>query len=211
MESPIYLCALRGHAGCGAALLRAGGRELFLRAEYHDSWTPLHAAVISRKDEMLSVLLAHGFSSLIDAPNKFGQTPLHIAARLGSAAAAAQLLAAGASIAPRDEHGRTAQKVAERSGHPDVAALISAASAPRGLAAPASAPAAPLDLPAGSSLGSSPKPAKTKRKHKPPKARPAAPSETFVVSSTHSSEPAVVPHATSSTRGHAATRPRAPL
>jgi ankyrin repeat protein len=60
MESPIYLCALRGHAACGAALLQAGGCELFLGASYHDGWTPLHAAVISRKDEMLNVLLANG-------------------------------------------------------------------------------------------------------------------------------------------------------
>jgi len=60
METPLYMAALRGHAGCAAALLVAGGDALFNRAAYHDGWTPLHAAVISRSEPVLRLLLAHG-------------------------------------------------------------------------------------------------------------------------------------------------------
>eukprot|EP00967_Tisochrysis_lutea_P152684 scaffold299708_cov32-Tisochrysis_lutea.AAC.5 len=60
METPIYLCALRGHALCCALLLDAGGDELFLNATYHDGWTPIHAAIISRSTPLLAMLLERG-------------------------------------------------------------------------------------------------------------------------------------------------------
>jgi hypothetical protein len=139
-ESPAYLAALRGHSDCLALLLAADeaagsapgcNGEHARRAasrDYHDGYSPLHAAVISRSLPCIELLLAAGFSP--SAQNKYGQTPLHIAASLGGLPpqGVERLLAAGCDVSLRDERGHTAERVASLKGHEHVVRLLAAAS-----------------------------------------------------------------------------------
>ncbi|KAL1498660.1 hypothetical protein AB1Y20_013973 [Prymnesium parvum] len=125
MEQPIYIAALRGHLTCLRYLL---AEEVPRAARaYHDGYTPLHAAVIGKAVPCLRLLLQHGFD--VDARNRFGQTALHLAARLGSEQSARSLLAARASGGLLDERGHTPLAVARNKGHAAVAALLADAAA----------------------------------------------------------------------------------
>ena len=144
-ENPTYLAALRGHAQCLELLLtcsrcaatepgKAGGGQPLgapppAQRAYHDGYTPVHAAVISRSLRCLELLLSAGFP--VSAQNKYLQTGLHIAASLevrsGDNApfeATERLLAAGCDATLKDERGQTALMVAQSRGHTLLAQLL---------------------------------------------------------------------------------------
>ena len=130
-ESPAYLAALRGHPECLQLLLDAQAPDAPAKCTYHDGYTPLHAAVISRSVKCLRMLLDAGFDP--SAQNKYGQTVLHIAASLGglSLEGVELLLAGGADATLKDERGQTAQRVAQAKGHELVARVLAAHEATR--------------------------------------------------------------------------------
>ena len=139
-ESPVYLAALRGHPDCLSLVLAAdaaanGGGESGLGScaarEYHDGYTPLHAAVISRSVPCMHLLIRAGFNA--SAQNKYGQSPLHIAASLGGMPVEGieLLVNAGCSLNLRDERGQTAERVARQRGHELTANLLAAHAPPR--------------------------------------------------------------------------------
>ncbi len=161
-EGPCYLAALRGHAACLRLLLashRASGVDS-TACKFHDGYTPLHAAVIGRGGmcgEPLScihLLLAAGFAP--DDANKYAQTPLHLAARLGVTDAVGPLLAAAALpkrradagvaaagsvrvhalLRAEDERGHTACRVASLKGHLEISRLLEPLEAELAAAAP---------------------------------------------------------------------------
>ena len=99
------------------------------RRVYHDGYTPLHAAVISRSLECVRLLLAMGFDP--SAQNKYQQSALHIAARLGAPAEIVELLLAhGCDVGLRDERGQTAHAVAKTKGFEHLIGLLHLATAP---------------------------------------------------------------------------------
>ncbi|KAL3914927.1 MAG: hypothetical protein SGPRY_007446 [Prymnesium sp.] len=121
MERPLYIAALRGHPACLKLLLDVEPTNA--PRNYHDGYTPLHAAVIGKSLSCLQLLLRHGFEA--NASNRFGQTALHLGARLGGEEAARILLAHSANCILRDERGHTALQVANSNGHHAVAEQLS--------------------------------------------------------------------------------------
>ena len=121
MESSLYIAALRGKRECLAVLLDYFTRnsEQLHRDNEPSGYTPLHAAVIGRSAQCLELLLNHKNTTLrdINSRNKFMQTPLHIAARVGSKNAVAALLARGANPKALDERGHTPMQIAQKVGH----------------------------------------------------------------------------------------------
>ena len=119
-EHPLYVAALKGRADVVARLLAvelaaapaaAPSAVVADRAD-RDRFTPLHASIVGRHAAVLRLLLgAVGRGAVLDAPNRYGQTPLHLAARAGEPDLVAPLLEAGASAAERDERGATALDV----------------------------------------------------------------------------------------------------
>ena len=94
-ESPLMMAALKGQLGWCQRLIERG-------ADVNKTgWTPLHYAATSGSTEIISLLLEH--HAFIDAGSPNGTTPLMMAARYGSEAAARQLMAAGADPTLRNE------------------------------------------------------------------------------------------------------------
>ncbi|KXZ41498.1 hypothetical protein GPECTOR_428g298 [Gonium pectorale] len=130
-ESPLYIAALRGHLGCVQALLehcKARRIEWQDPELYGDAWTPLHAAAVANRADVAACLLqaagAAGAGELVVAPNKYGQSVLHVAARKGSSQLLRLLLSAGGAagvLGSRDGSGNTPVDVAMKNRH--VAAL----------------------------------------------------------------------------------------
>ncbi|GLC60409.1 hypothetical protein PLESTB_001609200 [Pleodorina starrii] len=125
-ETPLYIAALRGHLGCVKALLgccKARGIAWQDPEMYGDAWTPLHAAAVANRADVAAYLLqaagASGAGELVLAPNKYGQSVLHVAARKGSAQLLRLLLSAGgaAVVGSRDGSGDTPVDVAKKNRH----------------------------------------------------------------------------------------------
>lgn len=72
---------------------------------YHDGYTPVHASIIGRSTRCLKLLLDANLDP--NARNRFQQTPLHLAARLGDEEALLLLLEAAADSEAKDERGMT--------------------------------------------------------------------------------------------------------
>ena len=136
LERPLYIAALRGHPRCVELLLQQqGGGSILEDVEYCDGYSPLHAACINKNITIIDALLAAGFSP--DSPNKYGQTPLHLAAsgscRLDHQLAAVdRLLLAGAYETLADERGLTPALVAKAHGRDEVFEVLKAAARRRG-------------------------------------------------------------------------------
>eukprot|EP00854_Cymbomonas_tetramitiformis_P006158 gene6158-7385_t len=150
-EAPLYIAALRGHTGCVAVLLNGlcGGmgsaksavamtwgllksssstRDWTHASAYGDGWTPLHAATLSSREDVVELLLQEALREkrnsgntkggraargprLVNEVNRTGQTALHLAARKGSLQLLRHLLKAGARDV-KDRRGHTAHQVA---------------------------------------------------------------------------------------------------
>ncbi|XP_059053204.1 transient receptor potential channel pyrexia-like isoform X2 [Achroia grisella] len=85
--------------------------------------TPLHYAVLSDAKDVVSALLEAG--ACPDTPQVFTETPLHVAASLGSASCTKLLLDAGADVRAAMGPGRaTALHLAAEDGHAECAQLL---------------------------------------------------------------------------------------
>eukprot|EP00128_Syssomonas_multiformis_P008131 Colp12_sorted_trinity150504_noHs@4421 len=72
--------------------------------------TALHIAVEQRQEQMVAMLLEHGYDP--NRPNETGNTPLHIVASIGNINIARSLLRKGASIALKNDEGKTPVAIA---------------------------------------------------------------------------------------------------
>jgi ankyrin repeat protein len=89
----------------------------------HRGWTALHAcASLPLQMAALDEILAHG--AAVDARTADEQTPLHLAATIGSAGAAKRLIEAGADIHARDAQGREASELASANSRYWTGALL---------------------------------------------------------------------------------------
>ncbi|MCG8452326.1 MAG: ankyrin repeat domain-containing protein [Spirochaetales bacterium] len=88
----------------------------------------LHEAVIEGDSSALVTLVAQEEANL-DATDKKGQTPLHLASIAGDLMAVAALLNADAAIDLPDKEGRTALHYGVLSMNPDLVAMLLAAGA----------------------------------------------------------------------------------
>ena len=135
-ESPLYIAALRGHVAAVGALLQHCEREGVPwddGHQYEDGWTPLMAAAVGGREDVLELLLEYAqreataassgrdcgspAGGFINAPNRYGQTAVHIAARRGSPALLRALLDAGGCARAQDMYGATPLSVAASQGH----------------------------------------------------------------------------------------------
>lgn len=115
--TPFFHAAVRGHRQAARLLLAAGADPN--AANRYTGWTALTAAVAAG-DEPLAGWLVTLPGLDPDRAGADGGTALHQAARLGNAALAATLLAAGATRAVVDRYGRTPLIDAARHGAADV-------------------------------------------------------------------------------------------
>ena len=94
-----------------------------------DGTTALHTAVQANQEENVAKLLAAGADP--NAANRYGITPLWLAATNGSATVTRMLLKAGADVKGKLPHGETALMAAARTGEPEtIRVLIEAGSDP---------------------------------------------------------------------------------
>lgn len=85
--------------------------EANVNAKHEEGNTPLHAAAVESKFDMMKYLLSVGAN--VNAKNNSGHTPLMIVAlETGDAVAATALIDAGANVKEKDNNGRTALDIA---------------------------------------------------------------------------------------------------
>eukprot|EP00753_Platysulcus_tardus_P002443 PLAT11661.19.p1 GENE.PLAT11661.19~~PLAT11661.19.p1 ORF type:complete len:692 (-),score=367.16 PLAT11661.19:177-2204(-) len=125
LETALLAAASKGHASCVALLLAAelqregdcraagddGERPRSATCSYYDGWTPLHQAIVADSLDAMASLLSAGHDG--NRVNKYQQTALHVACRLGRVAAIAPLLRSGCRLEAVDESGCTALEVAK--------------------------------------------------------------------------------------------------
>jgi len=92
-----------------------------------DGTTVLHRAVYSNSIEDVKKLLASGAN--VNAKNRYGSTPLQLAAVAGNAAITAELLKAGADVRAEIPETGSVLMAAARTGNPEVIQLLLAAGA----------------------------------------------------------------------------------
>ncbi|KAJ0396180.1 hypothetical protein ATCC90586_010525 [Pythium insidiosum] len=128
-ETPLMMACRANHAALVRLLSRYGASTAVRDV---DGNTLLHLAVRCWSDDALLALLdtEAAVSALIEARNAEDETPLHLAARHGNAAAVRALLAAGASADQEDAHGRTPLVVSIMENRVECAQLLQVALAP---------------------------------------------------------------------------------
>ena len=85
------------------------------------SLSPIYAALTQGWEDVgVALVESDSDKALIDAKNKDGSVPLHIAAMKGHQKATAALIAAGAKLNAANQHGETALFKAADRGHRDV-------------------------------------------------------------------------------------------
>ena len=95
--------------------------------------TPLHIALRNnragsgRAPEDLAKLISEAGSNGVNAKDRVGDTPLHLAARAGIPSAVEELLAAGADPSTLNSAGDLPEAVAERTNNYECAALLRSA------------------------------------------------------------------------------------
>lgn len=123
---PQYIAALKGYERCVDLLLAhcegAGISWQAQRLYDADGWTPLMAAAVAGRTNIVTKLLAAAgqeAAQLVGCANRYGQTVVHIAARKGSASLLRSLVDAGGkeSLLTADVDGKTAAEIARRTGN----------------------------------------------------------------------------------------------
>jgi uncharacterized protein len=91
-----------------------------------DGTTALHRAVQSNEEAAVAALLRAGLKAGVNpnTANRYGITPLWLAATNGSATVTKLLLKAGANAAAKLPHGETALMAAARTGDPETVKLL---------------------------------------------------------------------------------------
>ena len=110
------MACVKGHLDCVRVVLKAelsknrrSSEILQIRAD-NDGFTALHVAVVGRTGSVLRFLL-ETFADSVDARNKYGQTPLHLAARAAHSDLILALLAKGADPNLQDDTKATPLEV----------------------------------------------------------------------------------------------------
>lgn len=116
-ETPLMMAALRGQLDWVQRLLDRGA------AVNRPGWTPLHYAATGPDDGTIVSLLLQR-QAQIDALSPNGSTPLMMASRYGTDAAAELLLARGASTQLRNQRGMNAADFAASVGRKELAAKL---------------------------------------------------------------------------------------
>lgn len=152
-DTPLYICAARGHAACMELLVANGGVDLVAdgaRGALHVaarrghaavvrlllnaapgmksvldyvSSLPLHEAAVGGHVECLQLLLM-ALPDSVGAANMAGRTPLHFAAECGSLECCRLLIDAGSELEPKDMQGCTPLQYAFRKHHRAVAECL---------------------------------------------------------------------------------------
>lgn len=115
-ESPLMLAALKGLTEICQQLIELGADV------NKPGWTPLHYAASNGHLPVMALLLDH--HAYVDAASPNGTTPLMMAARYGSFAAAKLLLEAGADPSLKNDLGLSAVDFARAVDRSDVIELI---------------------------------------------------------------------------------------
>ncbi|XP_047512350.1 transient receptor potential channel pyrexia-like isoform X2 [Pieris napi] len=117
--TPLHCAASAKSVNCVKALLNHGADVNAGLSEH----SPLHYAVLSDAPDVVSTLLDAG--ACADTPQVFTETPLHVAASLGSATCVKLLLESGADVRAALGPGRaTALHLAAVDGHAECARLL---------------------------------------------------------------------------------------
>jgi len=119
--TPLHLAAFFGHEPCAVQLV-ANGALLNALSKNSNGNTPLHAAVVNRKLDMVKFLL--GAEADVNLPTQFGWTALHLAAHGGSREMIETLMMFGADAKAKNDKGQTALEIARERGHQQVAELL---------------------------------------------------------------------------------------
>ncbi|KAL8275581.1 hypothetical protein Esti_000532 [Eimeria stiedai] len=120
--TPVILAARLNSEALVKELLSHGGDPDAAEVPEVGSNAALHFAARHKNEEMVACLLAFGASP--NQQNAVGQTPMHIAARVGCKGAVEQMLAAGANPAITDSGGFDAAYWAEHGKFSDLAKLL---------------------------------------------------------------------------------------
>jgi len=121
---PLYYVSALGHLCLARHLISKCSQDLYVRD--NEGCTPLHIAVLARKEGVLQPLIEHSVDLNIQDIND--RTPLHMAAYMGLVKATRMLLERGeplkAHLNAKDDNGHTPLHLASRRGHFDVARLL---------------------------------------------------------------------------------------
>ena len=118
--APLHILASRGELAGMTALIDKGAN---VNIEGGDVGTPLHAAVMGRQVEALKLLA--GRKANLESRNRYGRTPLVVAAReMRGAAVVGTLLDLGARIDAADKWDATALTLAAWRGSRDIVDLL---------------------------------------------------------------------------------------
>ena len=129
--TPLHLAAFFGH-GKIAELLLARGADVLARSLNSNANTPLHAALAGNpaggaspgSNQMLIAGLLIGAGADVNAGDRAGWRPLHLAAANDNLHAMKALVAQGADVHLQNGDGRTALSLAQEKNHREASAFL---------------------------------------------------------------------------------------